>query len=414
MRRTLPLASLLVLLFTGIIVACARDIDSTAPVAKPAAGFVIIKPPPFDPNQWVQITAGYGFTCARRASSAVFCWGRNDRGQLARSGDTTCGGLSCSARPKAVYASYDTLRLTQLDAGMDHVCGIDGNSDAWCWGSASNGQVGNGNLGYSSFTGSATRVAGAFKFTTISAGGYATCGTSPSGMICWGQQYDTAANFPMPRVVSSFNGYGSVAAGEQHGCALGVVGSSRVVDCWGNNRNGALGFPTQVMSQGPFSVRSDFGDNVARVTTQWRTTCVDQNSGIVQCAGDNSRGQLGNGNTITTGTPQTVGNGMALSGVSISGGHGCALDPSGAAWCWGLANRGQLGIAAPGQTNNFPSPQRVAGGLTFRALAAGEQHTCGITTGNAIYCWGNNYYGELGGGYPGDLSYTPKPIGGPY
>ena len=38
----------------------------------------------------------------------------------------------------------------------------------------------------------------------------------------------------------------------------------------------------------------------------------------------------------------------------------------------------------------------VAGGLTYRAIAAGGEHTCAIGTDNIIYCWGGNRYGQLG------------------
>jgi alpha-tubulin suppressor-like RCC1 family protein len=51
------------------------------------------------------------------------------------------------------------------------------------------------------------------------------------------------------------------------------------------------------------------------------------------------------------------------------------------------------------QANNFVAPQAVAGGLTFTALAAGFNHTCGIGTDGFVYCWGTNAEGELGIGY---------------
>jgi len=29
-------------------------------------------------------------------------------------------------------------------------------------------------------------------------------------------------------------------------------------------------------------------------------------------------------------------------------------------------------------------------------LSAGEEHTCGVTTDDRVYCWGRNYEGQLG------------------
>jgi alpha-tubulin suppressor-like RCC1 family protein len=43
---------------------------------------------------------------------------------------------------------------------------------------------------------------------------------------------------------------------------------------------------------------------------------------------------------------------------------------------------------------NLPPGQR----LSFESIVAGASHTCGITTRNWLYCWGDNAYGQLGDG----------------
>src|SRR5207249_5459576 len=43
-------------------------------------------------------------------------------------------------------------------------------------------------------------------------------------------------------------------------------------------------------------------------------------------------------------------------------------------------------------------PTAVTGGLTFAAVSAGTQHTCGVTTSDVVYCWGLNGNGQLGDG----------------
>jgi alpha-tubulin suppressor-like RCC1 family protein len=55
----------------------------------------------------------------------------------------------------------------------------------------------------------------------------------------------------------------------------------------------------------------------------------------------------------------------------------------------------------------YTTPQTVSGGKTFRAVAAGMYHTCGIGTDNRIYCWGWNNYGQLGTMYPGGWVTSP-------
>jgi alpha-tubulin suppressor-like RCC1 family protein len=49
----------------------------------------------------------------------------------------------------------------------------------------------------------------------------------------------------------------------------------------------------------------------------------------------------------------------------------------------------------------------VLGGLTFKALAVGRTHTCGITTNNHVWCWGDNYVGEIGAPTPGQTTGIP-------
>ena len=51
-----------------------------------------------------------------------------------------------------------------------------------------------------------------------------------------------------------------------------------------------------------------------------------------------------------------------------------------------------------GTTTNKSTPVAVAGGLTFTAISAGGNHTCGTTSTGAAYCWGSNTHSEVGDG----------------
>jgi alpha-tubulin suppressor-like RCC1 family protein len=72
----------------------------------------------------------------------------------------------------------------------------------------------------------------------------------------------------------------------------------------------------------------------------------------------------------------------------------CELATTGAAYCWGDNSRGQIG---DGTTTQRPSPTAVSGGLIFSSLSTGfGDHTCGLTATGVAYCWGSNAFGELG------------------
>jgi alpha-tubulin suppressor-like RCC1 family protein len=87
--------------------------------------------------------------------------------------------------------------------------------------------------------------------------------------------------------------------------------------------------------------------------------------------------------------------GHTFSAISTGLLHTCGLTTGAAVYCWGYGQDGELG---DGTTGGSSSPVAVAGGLTFTALSASGFHTCGITTNGTAYCWGANAFGQLGDG----------------
>ena len=196
----------------------------------------------------------------------------------------------------------------------------------------------------------------------------------------------------VPRVVAGSSA-SAVAAGQSHACA---VTSGGALVCWGHNNRGQLGDGTTETRLTPVAV-SGLESGVGAVFAGGEHTCALTSGGAVLCWGYNGYGQLGDGTTANRLTPVAV-SGLASGVVAVVVGrnHTCALTSAGAVRCWGWNGNGQLGDGTP---SNRSTPVEVTGlGSGVIAVAAGEQHTCAVTSGGAVQCWGRNSSGQLGDG----------------
>ena len=352
------------------------------------------------PEDLVDIVAGENHTCVRKGNKSVYCWGQSDAGQTGTTpAYSTCLGTSkCVNRPRllTVWGSNATqvpFTASQIDAGARHTCAIDQNQLMNCWGE---GQ-GTSAVGFSSNKFGPTIVDTGLKFVSVGAGGGSSCGNTSGGMYCWGE---IAGKPTKPMPVGGYINFSSIAVGNRHACGV-VYTSTTSTYCWGDNQYGQIGVPPAVVFFAGYVYQSWFHPT-SRLVTQQDFTCSDRTDGTVECAGLGVDGQLGNnqaGPGTQTSVPVAVGStvvagGQQLHGVTTGSQHACALDTNSEAWCWGDDSRGQLGDNVSG-LSSF-TPQHVLGGLRFRSLAAGKDHTCGVSADNHIYCWGDNQFGQLG------------------
>lgn len=244
--------------------------------------------------------------------------------------------------------------------------------------------------------------------SSITAGGNHTCALLTSGAVkCWGYNTygqlgdDSMDDKHIPTAVTGLSsGVTAVSAGYLHTCALLTGGA---VKCWGNSDQGQIGDNYTVKRLAPVSVEG-LDSGVTAISSGAFHTCALLTGGAVKCWGYNSNGQLGNGTDSPSRTPINVsGLSSGVTAISAGGFHTCAITSGGGLKCWGMNDSGQLG---DGTTTDKLTPTSVSGlasGVIMVSSAA--DHTCAVLAGGAAKCWGYNAHGQIG-----DTTSTSKSV----
>lgn len=197
------------------------------------------------------ITTGEYHSCAITSTEAVYCWGLNSNGQI---GD----GTTDSPKLSPVTVSGLNSGVTAIAAGDSHTCVIKSGGAVFCWGKNDYGQVGDGTTASPKNT--AVAVLGMASGVIMITGAYLrTCAiTSVGAMFCWGiNDYGqigdgtTTTPRPNPTAVSGMStGVSAIASGYKHTCAVKSGGAY----CWGGNDHGQVGDGTNLAKNSAVAV----------------------------------------------------------------------------------------------------------------------------------------------------------------
>lgn len=342
----------------------------------------------------VVASCGGYHTCAIHETGSLWCWGRNEQGQL---GDGTN-----TRRILPTPVSGMGSDVTFVDSGQTFTCAVQAGG-LKCWGGSGSGELGDGTLTARS---TPTAVLGLEeRAAAVSAGASHACGLlETGGVMCWGDNAEgklgdgRSSVVSLPHEVEDLGGTAlSIAAGVTHSCAPVDAGH---IACWGNNTFGALGDGTFDMKTGPVQVVGLSG-TVQALDGGSNFTCALVGAGNAQCWGANSYGQLGDGTRDDRATPAVV-SGLVGSATDLTcgGSHACVLMETGGVKCWGEGSVGQLGN---GSTDASTVAVDVTGlGSGGILVAGGLYHTCAAMAYGGVLCWGRNNYGQLGNGIMDD------------
>jgi alpha-tubulin suppressor-like RCC1 family protein len=335
-----------------------------------------------------------------------------------------------------------------LDAGGYHACGITTGEQLLCWGYGADGQLG---LGTTAPVPYPTLIPGDYRYRMVTGGYYHSCGFTLAGNAwCWGNNSDgrlgdggvagqsetpvqvtTAETIDTVQADTLVGGHialtvQALQAGRLHTCGIDL---SQHAWCWGGNGEGELG--RGISGPGNFFPSASLVATVElfkAITVGGLHTCGITVAGDAHCWGYNVAGQLGDGSTATSNLPVLVVGGLKFRtdpavifrspdpdfplppGPFIAAGydHTCGITAGGTTVCWGLNQNGQLG---DGSNSGRTTPTAVAGGQTFVTITAGLRHTCALNATGGAFCWGDNTYGELGDGTTTDR-FSPTAVSG--
>jgi alpha-tubulin suppressor-like RCC1 family protein/putative cell wall-binding protein len=282
----------------------------------------------------VEISAGEHHSCAVLSDGTARCWGSGFHGRL---GD----GTTTNSSTPVLVSGLTGVSVAQISAGPIHTCAVLTDGTARCWGGNWGGHLGNGSTTASSTpvavhtaAGDATPLSGVVQISTSATH---TCAVLEDGTArCWGSNTDgqlgngstTASSTPVTVHASAadsnpLSAVVEITTGYDHTCAVLTDGTAR---CWGRNLDGQLGTGAVESFDGCIA----WGEYQSWISTE------------AQCDSWNGSWEPITSNVSSTTAAEVSG----LTGVvQISAGfyHTCALLADGTTSCWGRNRDGQLG-----------------------------------------------------------------------
>ncbi|HEY4059827.1 MAG TPA: hypothetical protein VGM39_24600 [Kofleriaceae bacterium] len=354
---------------------------------------------PISVARWANITAGLNNSCGIRLDRTLWCWGRNEHGQLGN------GGLDGTGQREPVQVGedvdWDSVSITSQTA-----CAIKEDQSLWCWGDNDVGQVGNNTVAADPSMSVATpvRIDGTWK--QVSSGENHTCAIqSDDTLWCWGGDdrgqlgVGTRDSHPAPTQLAGT--WKSVSVGQAHTCA---IAADDTLSCWGASDKGQLGIGSVSVDQlAPTPIA---GETWKAVAAFGGSSCAITMEGRAFCWGLGDRGELGTQTTASSNTPAPVTTADHVDGwTSISGNadHACGMRGADELLCWGGNQRGQN---ANSDADMTLVPAKASG--SWLSVSAGTLHTCAIDAEHRLWCAGNGAENALGTG-DGD-ALEPRPV----
>jgi len=266
----------------------------------------------------VMISTGREFACSLLDDGSVYCWGNNNYGQLG-DGTTTYSGL-----PREVLLPSDRFAIS-IDSGDYHSCAVLDNGEMYCWGRQDYGNMGTGKGNIASNNADfkikipvKVEIPLDKSVSFMGVGEYHGCAVmTDNSLWCWGlndhgeiglgntsSSNSEIIRKPMEIDMQFYNPIIAIDLGPESTCTLHDDG---LLNCWGENQygevgNGLIGGDTS----SPVPIQLDSGVTATGITSGSNFKCATASDGSIQCWGYNGNSELGDGTQEPSAYPQVV------------------------------------------------------------------------------------------------------------
>jgi alpha-tubulin suppressor-like RCC1 family protein len=401
---------------------------------------------PLKSTEIISISCSYFNTYCLSNSGEFLCWGGNSTGQcgVPSSDDSEmiteetpipyeCKSINQKFVPIPITLDAFKMEKIKKIASNGEFCAVvNNNGEVYVWGSNEQGQLGTGFSPSLPFNDSPSLLT-TFKRTPIKAvscGPYHTaflakngelylCGSSENGKLGLG---DTVMNSQspyqyIPRILFGLPNIKRVACGVSHTIAIDY---SYDLWSWGSGWFGKLG-------------HGDTADRISPFKINLKTFYPNLNSKIkeIACGEYHTLLLTASGDVYTAGLSKYAGLSVEESAeilyfnkmtqvnqikhIAVGRDHSIVVTQRGQLYGWGKNNHGKLGIPHGigeilecqqiliDEDENSTKSMRdkkthTQKGIIFDKVAAGSNHSCGVTTEGLLYLWGASESGRLGFG----------------
>ncbi|MDO7877802.1 hypothetical protein Q5H93_23905 [Hymenobacter sp. ASUV-10] len=335
---------------------------------------------------WHSVSTGNTHTLALRADGSLWAWGENEYEQL---------GAALGARSMVPVQIFAETQWRSVSTGPAHTVAVTADHCLWSWGdshllpllhdddvpSYAPVCLGQGHEWARVYNGGDHHLALTIQ-GTLWAWGDNTCGQLGLDLQKW-RHY-------VPTRLDGAADWVSLSVGDGH--SLGVRADGTLWG-WGDNQLNVLGLPDEY-NQCRAPVQIGTATDWAWVSTGDYHTLAQRRDGSLWAWGNNEHGEVGHPDLGTQVVPRPCQVGHATDWRSVSAGvtHSLGIRLDGSLWAWGQNFYGQRG---GGTDAAQVEPLPIAPGTTWQQVSAGTAHSLGIQHDGSLWAWGCNEDGQL-------------------